>query len=785
MKKLPFILVIILTMSFLAGITLPRVGGAKIAYMGFEGLTVANFSRSTSLTLNTTYQTVLAETLAFPSPKYLTGAYVVVKFYNGDSYVHTAYVELVVNGVAVWSGSISVPAAGGTAVLKAPIPLTGQYGQTFNVEVLAKATSTYVKVSSTTPPNTRLTLFAMDEDYAVNTTLISLKYIPPGAEGTSSALVLNQTEALLGTTYTLSEGAISFWLKWDGTTDIKLSDNIGIDSNGHLYVLSPSGDNFTLSAPIPVGQYIPVYIGWEPGYGYIMLNTTRVSFTWSGNLTITKIGDINDKSATLIDEFTLYDNYVPPDVFLSGSPTAQVVVKTPSYTQTLNITTMDGSSLSNISVSLFSSNWTLLNATSWSFGETPTVFANATGGIFAVITGTASTTIYLQPENGSIAVAIPGNSAQYISATIEPASYPSTAQRVWDWLTVKDVNGRIVYRNRWDFQPTSVVLQVGKAYLIEVSNDNFTETQVVFTGLASPDIKINLPSPGELTLYDNLTTYYHATNDSLQIYYYDPQHITEWIRLEMFDVAGRTLLNVTYPYTNLLNFKTNIVPYRFSLTFYRDGHKVTWSRVVGYVSSGKDNPFFLDRPLTSLIILLMVLFSFDALSSMWAPIVTLVTGVILSIPGITLMPLPLIAFLSTSAFLAFLSKANIQFYSVKQLASQMFVLILLLQVAGGIATVLATQLGIPHDQFGVSYLAEQGKEQLVFWSNYTPQYTSLGAPVPTDAKSFWAYMGAVFNGAKYTFMSLGAPESIANALQVVFWALEASLGLYILLGREV
>ena len=763
-------------------LSLRAVKASELVSIGFEGFTLSSSSSSPNIDLTTSYQTIYSSAISLPSSKYLTGLYLKIELYSNDS-TDYATIDVYVNGVSVatktWTGLYS------TITRTLIIPLTGYYNSTFNIKVDAKAgsasSSWVVRVDSI-----QVVSYFMDENYAVDSTLTSLKYIPPGADNTPTALLLNQTEVLLPQTYNLSQGAVTFYLKWDGTKNIMLSDNIGIDSNGYLYIKNNAGTVYTLDGVTPpIGTYVPVYISWTAGEGYIMLNSTRIMLSWNGNVTFSKVGEVANQSSTLIDEFKLYDTYIPYSSFEQGTNVAQAYVAFPNATAMLNITTMDGSSIDSLKLSAYSANWTLLGTATWELGQTPTLNVPGNGAFIVIESATTSTTVYVPAANGTVNVAIPGTAAQYIPTTIEPASYPTQEQRVWDWLIVKDSQGNIVYRNKWGFTATNVLLKSGGTYLIEVATDGFNQTQVVYTGLASTTIKVNLPTLSSLMGYSELTTYYRLTNDTLQIYYYDPQNLTDNITLTLYDAYNRVLLNVTYPATNLLNFKTDILPYRFVLSFHRDGHNATWPIVVGHINEGHDSIFFLPKGIASLLLILMMLFSFTALSAAWAPVMTLVMALSLAVGGIVAVPAAAATFLGVGGFLAFMSQANLNFLSIKQLASQMAVVLVLLQIGGGIAGYVASTTGMGGVGIGTAQLQDNAIQQLAFWQNYTPQYTDLGAPVTTDTSTSTGFLYNILKGGKFVFMALGAPPDVANSLQILMYVLMAVIPLYMLFGREV
>jgi len=770
------------------------VSGAQLVALDFEGFVV--ISNSVDEVVQNTdglWEHVASIVVSLPTERYLAGVTVDwdVSYVDlDDSYTGSGTAELRVEiGSTTATTSKTDSASGGGVSALETFSFTGLYGDSFTVDI-------YVRTSGSIEPQDVLQvtvnnvyIYTLDENYGVKSKLTEYTLIPPGVDDTSRGFLVDKTEILLGQTYTLNEGAVSFWLKWDGTKNIMLSDNIGIDSNGHLYIKNDAGTKYALEVDLTpfIGTYVPVYISWGQGQGYIMVNSTKVLVNWDGDFIISKVGDLSTSSATIIDEFKLYDTYIPPEAFEKGSDTAYVAVAFPGGDTTqLTIKSMDGSSFDKLTFSLFATDWTPVGSTTWGFGQNPTLNASSDEGAFLVIESTsASTTVFVRPGVSEMNVSFPGTSAEYIQATIEPVQYPSQEQRVWQWLVVKDSQNSIVYMSKWNFTATDVVLKSGGTYLIEVATPNLSEVQTVYIGLASPVIKINLPRLEELTLFENLTTYYRVDGNSLQVYFYDPEGKTESINLVLYDVFDNVLLNTTYANTSLLNFRSDFLPYKFVLTFEREGHTVPWGGIIGHVEEGVDEPFPFPKELVSLVLIMMMLFSFSALDAHWAPVMTLTFSSALAVAGVVTMPVQVASFLSVGGFLGFMGGARLNFASIKQLASQVLVVIILLQVAGGIAEVIAEEMGLGGIGMNVDALSSTTKEQLVTWANYTPQYTELGAPLSTDTKNFASYVSDVFNGAKYIMMSLGAPEPIATSFQTFLWLLEAVLLIYLLFGREV
>lgn len=773
-QKLAVIFVVTL---LLVGVKVPLVEGALIHYESFEySLSAVNLDSS--------------KTVSFPENRYLV-ALAVWAYAEGQDTgnLYDATVKVKINGDYYefsYPKNLMDKTTQTGELLAVTIPVYS--GTSFDIFVSVSASSggtEWVSLKGGAVAYFSDTQVPMKSEADADT----FNTIPPGAKGTSRGFSVYKTEMYLPTN-TLNSGTLRFYLKWDGSYNTKLFDNIGIDSSGYLYVTNDQGQTFRLEVQPPVGQYVPVTIGWANNEGYIMMDTAKVTFAWRGSLTLSKIGALSNTGYSAVDEVELYDEYIPSDSIPTSQGVfhAQVYINFPSSTTLLDVVSMDGSYLSNFSVAAYSQNWTLITSDSWSENTTALHLTMPKDeGVFIVArTDAGSSTVYVSPQDRGLSIAVPGMNAQYIQTTIEPSSYPSQEQREWRWLIVKDSFGRHIYRNKWSFSPTEVLLKAGDTYLISVATDDFSKMEVVYTGLAAPTIKINLPSLSELTLFDELATYWRLGNDTIQIYYYDPQDLTEEISLVFKDEFGNTILNTTFPNTSLVNFKSTIIPFSFELSFTRENRTTTLPVLVGHATErAEENSLFLPKGVTGLVLVSMMMFLFPALNAAWAPLLTLVFGTSLKLVGLIDFPTSVAVVLSTLGFLAFIENANFTSLSLKHLAGRVFLFLLLLQIASGIATIVATQIGVPISSTNLQDVGTLTKEQLIFWKNYTPVYTDLGVPVSTDTKNFLSYVGDVFNGSKYALMALGAPESVATALQVVMWMLESVLGLYLLVGREV
>ena len=499
----------------------------QVLYLDFEGFSMTHFSSGASVSNTGTNMTLVATfSLSLPAEKYLNGIMVnwTLQYIdsNGNGVYGTAYGEV---KVVIASKSATTPLYSFTAgttfskTYESSFGFTGLYNSTFTIYVYAEA---YGGESGDTVKVTINDVYAYtsNDDYAIKSKLTELKYIPPGADNTPEGFILNRTEVDLGQTYNLSEGTISFWLKWDGTTNISISDNIGIDGNGYLYVKSDNGVTYTLEGVrLPVGVYVPVYIGWQAGNGYIMVNTTKISLNWAGNLIISKIGDLNLNSATIIDEFKLWNTYIPPDLIPLASQTQEYHVLVGG--NTINIAPEGGTTLGVIDVTFLGQNYTPLNTTTLSQGSSIAVAPNGTVAIALSRSG-ISRTYWLGNYS---TITFPAEDAKLIVThiTVTPEQF--------DYLTVKTISGKVAARIKLQDNQGDFAAVYGAQYIFTFEKGNISRSRVYTVATSN------------LVFY--ITTSQYALQPPLDFQaYYDKNTRLVWVLFE--DASGGTKwLNIT------------------------------------------------------------------------------------------------------------------------------------------------------------------------------------------------------------------------------------------------
>ena len=208
----------------------------QVIYLNFDSYTINSDTTNPNITLNGT-TVIYSKLLSLPAPKYLAGFYLHIYWYDSASAsTYPVTIDVYVNEKKVFTGSATTnPSSAGYYTVS--VPLSG-YNTTYDIQVKMTSRNT-ITVREVT-----FATFLTGAPYSVNSTLVTLKYYPPGAANSPEGLLLNHTEVLLNKT-SLSTGALKFYLKWDGTKPLAILKDgdktvVGINSNGELFVNSTS-----------------------------------------------------------------------------------------------------------------------------------------------------------------------------------------------------------------------------------------------------------------------------------------------------------------------------------------------------------------------------------------------------------------------------------------------------------------------------------------------------------------------------------------------------------------
>jgi len=520
-KALSLIFIFIISLSFIA----ENVKAEQVEYESFDGLRFY-------------FQDVGQEgpvTVSFNLPSQKCVAGVVVQNDYGDP----DELEVKVNGITLSDDNYM-----------SAWPTQEICNDTFDVYVMAR---TFVVDDFVYHTIEKVGLIVDDEYKKVKSRLLDLKYIPPGAENTAQGLILNKTEVYLQQLHTLPEGSVSFWLKWDGSTNIKISDNIGIDADGYIYIKNDDGTTYALEGVSPpVGTYVPVYIGWRSGEGYIMMNTTKITLNWEGNVTLTKVGSVSQSTSTIIDEFKVWNTYIPPDQILYESQREQYTLL---YNNTaIAIKAESGLSLGTIDVAFLDANYNAINSTTLSTGSKTAEVPAGTALVVLSRSG-VSRRYYL---SNFTEIAFPATEATLVSSkiTIRPTT--------WEYLTLKTADGRVATRIKLDETQSATVMAVyGNDYIITLEKGNTTKAMLyTITG------DINLWVESEKTKYSGkyIDAQYNEENDMIVVTYYDASAETQSLELEIRAYDENN--NIVYSLYDSITVNTML--YKFSLPVQND-----------------------------------------------------------------------------------------------------------------------------------------------------------------------------------------------------------------------
>ncbi|NJE60465.1 hypothetical protein [Thermococcus sp. 21S7] len=427
----------------------------------FEDMIATTFSEGDTAILNQndngTFVKVASYVVVPPSQMYLNGitiAWAQEWTYNASNVTPELRTQLrvIVSAANVNTTLNEYVTTQNTSHIEA-LPISGAQGTSFVVDVYAKYTS---NVNSTVKITIKqVVAYTSEKDTPILSYNLNTGTIPEGADRTKRGFMLNRTKLQFKQTYSLPSGTVKFWLKWDGTKNIKLTDSIGIDSSGQLYVKTSTTTYTTQGAQVPAGTYVPVVISWKPGYGYIVVSNTLLRLNWQGTVNFSEIGDDSTESSTILDEFTLLDSYTAEDYILNPSQTDTVelligdrkILVTPDGGNTLAIP---------LTFSFFTADNAFLQTTPW-FGSKEQVIAPNSTEKIIISTGSGSTIFEILYLTSDIAVISPD-----ARGVIEHISILPSEEGV---LTVKNAAGKTVYCKKTS--QADVIGVYGNKYYIE------------------------------------------------------------------------------------------------------------------------------------------------------------------------------------------------------------------------------------------------------------------------------------------------------------------------------
>ena len=503
-KALSLIFILLISLSFIA----ENVKAEQVEHLGFEGFTLTK----TDINADGGQSVSASHVISLSSQKYLVGMYVSASFYNDAINLRSATLTVKVNGETVFTKTYS--AIGGKAIDEA-FTVNTAISDTYTIEIILSGSTADI---TDTDIHYDVAYF-MNEDYGVKSKLTELKYIPPGADNTAQGLILNQTEVYLKQSYTLPEGSISFWLKWDGSTNVQISDDVGIDADGYIYIKNDDGTTYTLEGVSPpTGEYVPVYIGWRNGEGYIMMNTTKITLNWAGNVTISKVGSVSQSTSTIIDEFKLWNEYIPPDQIIYESQRDQYTLL---YNNTaIAIKAESGLSLGTIDVAFLDANYNTINSTTLSAGSKTAEVPTNTSMI--VLTRGSVSRTYLLDKNYST-IKFPAEEATIVVTKIQ------VTPEAWDIMEVKTVDGAVATREYLSNNIGGFTAVYGNQYLFVFERDN--ETVVRLTTIKGDTVFYILTTKEIVKPPVDFQVTYDVESEILSVIYFDQNMNTQGLNV--------------------------------------------------------------------------------------------------------------------------------------------------------------------------------------------------------------------------------------------------------------
>ncbi len=373
-------------------------------------------------------------------------------------------------------------------------------------------------------------------------------YIPPGAADTARGFSLNASQLKLNQTFSMSEGTISFYLKWGGDNAVilynsKLKKPVVYIKNSSL-IVSSTDANYSFPGPIPQYEYVPVYISFKQGTGYIMVNNTRISIVWAGNISFDEIGD-GSKTSTIIDEVHVINTYLSPEQAVIASSESVYTILWRG--KKLTITAEGGTTLGTLDISFLSDNLTVLNSTKLTADSTVAVAPNSTTLI--VISRSGISRRYWLGNYTEIA--FPAENVQLVSSTI--TIRPTT----WQYLTLKTPDGRVATRVKLDSTQTASVMAVlGSDYIISLENGNTTKSMLyTITG----DISLWVENDTAKYQGKYITAQLDDDNKLLIVSYYDQSAETKELHISIR----------AYDANNNLKYEINDIAVEGPVAYYR------------------------------------------------------------------------------------------------------------------------------------------------------------------------------------------------------------------------
>jgi len=516
--------------------------------LSFDGFLWYSVSPDDSWTQghNDTY--ALARTYYFTTalPVYWSFVFVNVSHHDPtgqDRYIERrVLVKVLVDGVQVASQSKDAVFHDGYYEFYIPF-FTAGLASNLTVEIYSSTGDTTDRSTAEieyTVREVKVLMTSTEKGFMYDTRAVDQTDIPAGAGGTSKSLRLDRTELTLSG-YSLDQGSLALWVKWDGQP-VRLLNNLEIDPTGHvIFYSSEAGYNTTFT--VPEGKFVPLYISWKPGEMYIMLSnqSTENRFTFSGTVQIGSIGSLNQSTSTLIDEIRIWSVYMSEEDILASLGSVSYGISVGDMS--ISVVPEGGPTLPTLYATFLDENFNALSNTTITKANSNVAAPSETAYIALKSSTGAERLYYLKNmSTESVRLAYPALEAKDLGIIKVqlPAGY--------DTLEVWTLRGDLIYRVRTSESVTSFVGLLGSYYRFTVEGPNVTAYSVIkqvdgsLITLVPPDIAsvVDIESSKE---------YLEVERDSMSgivtAIYHAPTPKTVTLNLVIFDQNGTAIINTT------------------------------------------------------------------------------------------------------------------------------------------------------------------------------------------------------------------------------------------------
>lgn len=532
-KKTALILSLLILLT-----VIPQVKGATIVSMDFEDYIIYSQTTTDSVSdTNNQYVRVSTIVFSFGQDKYVSGLTLEVE----DGGKSNTYVKLKViypDNSSAWTTEYHYFASYYRPSIVVPFtsPLVKK-ASSVTVEVWAKR-SCYGSAPSMVVK--KVAVHTLNSPYQIYSSVSSITYLPPGADGSAQGFMLSKTEIILNETYTLNEGTIGFAIKWDGSNNVTVTDSIGIDDQGYLYIKS-SDNTYYWVDQLPQNQYVHVIFSWSNSsmLGYITVEDNQVNLAWSGSVTLSKIGSIDQDTGTIIDSFVVWDTYMTPEQATYELQGVTYYLTLPTN-ETLVLKPEGGTSLGTLDVSFLDNSFAVLSTGVLSPTNTIIQIPENTTYIY-IQRGSVERLYLLTNMSTDVPLVFPAErdiTLQLVTLGIYPPKY--------DTLEIRTLNNEIAFRSNitGKSQETFTALY-GKYYKFIVTSGNYTVESIYQVN--SDTLTLEFPEPGAAFLYTtpNERLEVDKNGNIVTVTYTAPEATSAVFTITAFDSFNQVVFNTS------------------------------------------------------------------------------------------------------------------------------------------------------------------------------------------------------------------------------------------------